>query len=96
MIPATGKVLVDFYAEWCGPCKMLTPIINEAATNLDSKGVKVIKVDVDQHSDLAIKYNIRGIPTVLVLNDGQEINRRSGVMTEAQLYELAGVEQVNG
>jgi thioredoxin 1 len=64
-----GKVLVDFWAEWCGPCKMLAPIIDEIATEF--KDLKIVKVDVDAESDIAAKYEVNSIPTVIIFENGQ-------------------------
>ena len=65
-----GKVLVDFWAPWCGPCQMLGPVIEEIGTELSSK-VKVVKINVDEESELAAQYNVSAIPTVLLFNKGQ-------------------------
>lgn len=64
-----GQVLVDFGAVWCGPCQMLSPIIDEISTDL--KELKIVKVDVDSESELASKYNVSSIPTVVIFKDGQ-------------------------
>ena len=71
-------VLVDFWAAWCGPCRMVGPIIDELATEYEGKAV-VGKVDVDNHQQFAAKYGVRNIPTVLVFKGGEIVNRQVGV-----------------
>jgi len=78
-------VLVDFYADWCGPCKMLEPTIEAIARKTDAA---VAKVDVDQHRSLATQYGIRGVPTLLVFADGKQVEQLSGVQDEANLTRL--------
>jgi len=70
-------VLVDFYAEWCGPCKMAGPIIDELADLYKSKAV-VAKLDVDQNQDIASQYGVMSIPTVIIFKNGKEVNRQTG------------------
>lgn len=65
-----GKVIVDFWAPWCGPCQMLTPIIEEIGTELGDK-IKVVKVNVDENNEISMKYNVSAIPTVMIFNNGQ-------------------------
>ena len=74
------KVLVDFYANWCGPCKMLSPILERTNSEL-----KVIKVDVDSFEDLARKYGVMSIPTLILFENGKEITRNIGFISEEQL-----------
>ncbi len=71
-------VVVDFWAAWCGPCRMVGPIIDELATEYEGKAV-VGKVDVDNHQQFAAKYGVRNIPTVLVFKGGEIVNRQVGV-----------------
>ncbi len=73
-----GVTLVDFWATWCMPCKMMVPALNDVAEELNGKA-KVAKVDVDQHQSLAAKYNVRSIPTLILLRDGKEVKRFVGV-----------------
>lgn len=73
-----GVTLVDFWATWCMPCKMMVPALNDVAEELNGKA-KVAKVDVDQHQLLAAKYNVRSIPTLILLRDGKEVKRFVGV-----------------
>jgi len=72
VVNSQGLVLVDFWATWCGPCQMLAPIIDEIAT--EKKDLKVVKVDVDSENELASKYNVSGIPTVLIFQNGQLVD----------------------
>ena len=72
-------VLVDFYADWCGPCKMLGPVIDDLAKQYEGKAV-VGKVNVDEEQELAIRYGVMSIPTVIFFKDGKEIDRKVGVM----------------
>jgi|TARA_B100000925_G_C21740001_1_gene358799 thioredoxin 1 len=86
MIPQEGKVIVDFWAEWCGPCKMMHPILEEYSK--EEGAVQVVKVNVDEEADIASKYNIRGIPTFILFEDGEVAKRQTGVMSVQQLKEF--------
>ena len=77
-------VLVDFWAEWCGPCKMISPIVDEIADEMKSK-LKVVKVNVDNSQELAMKYGIMSIPTLLIFKNGQPVDQVVGAMPKAQL-----------
>ena len=77
-------VLIDFWATWCGPCKMIAPIIEEIASDYDGK-VKVGKVNVDENGGTAMQYGIRGIPTLLVMKDGQIINQKVGAIPKTEI-----------
>ncbi len=79
-------VLVDFWAPWCGPCKMMAPVIDEVAKALEGK-VKVGKVNVDEAQDLAQQHNILSIPTFIVFKGGQVVDQFSGAMTKEALQE---------
>jgi thioredoxin 1 len=73
-----GVTLVDFFANWCGPCRMITPIIEELAVNYSGK-VNMVKLDVDQAQEATAKFNVTSIPTVILFKDGKEIKRVVGV-----------------
>ena len=77
-------VLIDFWAEWCGPCKMLSPLIDEIADEQDGKAV-VAKVNVDEAQDLARRYGIQSIPTLIVFKDGEPVERLQGVQPKAAI-----------
>ncbi|MBE6152954.1 MAG: thioredoxin [Firmicutes bacterium] len=81
-----GLTLVDFYAEWCGPCKMLGPIIEEVSNQVSN--VKIIKINVDEHSNIAQKYGVMSIPTLIMFKDGQEIDKTIGFMTKEDMIEF--------
>ena len=83
-VVSQGVTLVDFWAEWCGPCKMMHPVLEEIATEYDGK-VTVGKVNVDNESDLAVKYNVSSIPTLLLIKDGEVQNQFVGVTSKDDL-----------
>ena len=89
-ITKEGVVLVDFFATWCGPCKMLGPVIDGLADELSGKAV-VGKVNIDDEPDLAAKYGVVTIPTIILFKDGQEVNRLVGVQSKLTLTQM--VEQ---
>ena len=77
----SGVCLVDFYAEWCGPCKMLAPVLESIASSRDNS-YKIIKVDVDKHDDLSRKYGIMSVPTMLIMKDGNIEKSMIGYLPE--------------
>ena len=79
------KVLVDFYAEWCGPCKMLAP-------NLEKLDYNILKVDVDKFQDLAISYGVMSVPTLILFKGGKKINKSIGYLDIDELKEMVGHE----
>jgi len=81
-----GKVFVDFYANWCGPCKLMSPIIDELAETLED--VNVIKINVDENSEIAQSYGVRNIPCYLYLEDGEIINKAIGKKTLEDLKSM--------
>jgi thioredoxin 1 len=86
-----GYVLVDFWAEWCGPCRQISPLIDEAANELVDK-IKVVKVNVDESPDLSAQFGVRGIPTLMIFKDGQQVATRVGGMPKSALYDWINAE----
>ncbi len=86
VIKSTVPVLVDFWAEWCGPCKMLNPIVEELATEYGNK-VKIVSVDVDSNQTSSGKYNILSIPTVIIFKGGQPVSQLVGVQPKERYQE---------
>ena len=84
VLNAEGLVMVDFWAEWCGPCKNLMPIVEEVAQEMGSK-VKIVKVNIDESPEAPTKYGVRGIPTLMVFKAGKVIDTRVGGMPKSQL-----------
>lgn len=87
-------VLVDFWAEWCGPCRMVSPIVEELAEEYDGKA-KFAKVDVDENADISMEYNIRSIPSLLIFKDGEVVDQVVGAVPKSQLKKKLD-EQLNG
>ena len=79
-----GVTLLDFWAEWCGPCKMIAPMIDELASEFEGNAT-IGKINIDNEADLAAKYNVSSIPTLLVMKNGEEANRFIGVTAKAEL-----------
>ncbi len=84
VLNASVPVLVDFWAEWCGPCKMIGPIVDEVAKEYAGK-IKVVKVNVDENSEIPAKYNVRGIPTLIMFKEGNVEATRVGALSKSQL-----------
>lgn len=84
VLQANGPVLVDYWAEWCGPCKMIAPILEEIAGTYAGK-IKIVKLNVDDNNATASKYGIRGIPTLMLFKDGQPVATKVGALSKSQL-----------
>ena len=80
------KVVVDFFATWCGPCKMLGPVFEELSTEINN--IKFVKVDIDEHEDLCRKYKVMSVPTLIVFDNGKEIKRNIGFIPKDKLKEF--------
>ena len=86
VLQSDKTVLIDFYADWCGPCKVLSPIVEEFAS--ENPDIKVVKVNVDEAQNLAINYEVMSIPTLVVIKDGKEVNRTIGVVNKSEIVSL--------
>lgn len=84
VLNSNKPVLIDFYADWCGPCKMMAPVVKELAEELQGKA-KVGKINVDENQDLAMEYNVMSIPTLLIFKNGKEFKRFVGVRDKHEL-----------
>jgi thioredoxin 1 len=87
IIQSDKPVLVDFFAEWCGPCKTMAPILKEVKNTLGEKAT-IIKVDVDRNQDAAMAYQIRSVPTLMLFKNGQVLWKQSGVVPAGELVRL--------
>ena len=87
IINSNQLILVDFYADWCGPCKMMSPILQEVK-GIIKDDVKIIKINVDQHQDLASHFMVRGVPTLMLFKSGKMLWRQSGVLSSKDLTDI--------
>mgnify|MGYP005688574485 FL=1 len=84
VLKSNRPVIVDFWAEWCGPCKMLTPILEELSNEMKNE-INVVKVNLDENQDLAMKYSIRSIPTLLLFKEGNLIDTKVGLLPKSEI-----------
>jgi len=87
IIQSDKPVLVDFFATWCGPCQMLAPILTEVKTNLGER-ISIIKIDVDKNQAVAAQYQVRGVPTMILFQNGKQLWRQSGVLSKEDLIKV--------
>jgi thioredoxin 1 len=87
IINSPKPVLVDFFATWCGPCQMLAPILKEVKDEL-GENISIIKIDVDKNQPLATQYQVRGVPTMMLFQDGKQLWRQSGVLSKQEIIKI--------
>ena len=87
IINSQKPVLVDFFATWCGPCQMLAPILKEVKDEL-GETISIIKIDVDKNQPLAAQYQVRGVPTMLLFQNGKQVWRQSGVLSKQEIIKF--------
>lgn len=87
VIKGETPVLVDFYADWCGPCKMMPPILKELKSAMGG-AIHIIKIDTEKNADVAIRYNVRGIPNLVLFKEGKVIWQQAGVIQMPQLQQI--------
>lgn len=93
IIQSDKPVLVDFFATWCGPCQMLAPILKDVKTNLGER-IYIIKIDVDKNQAVAAQYQVRGVPTMILFQNGKQLWRQSGVISKEEIIKII-VEKSN-
>lgn len=84
IIKSEKPVLIDFFATWCGPCKMLAPILKQVKDSLGER-ITILKIDVDKNQELASKYQVRGVPTMVLFQNGKQLWRQSGVLAKEEI-----------
>jgi thioredoxin 1 len=93
IIKSEKPVLIDFFATWCGPCKMLAPVLKEVKDSLGER-ITILKIDVDKNQQLSSKYQVRGVPTMILFQNGKQLWRQSGVLTKDEIIKTI-VEKSN-
>ncbi|WP_304197495.1 thioredoxin [Flavobacterium alvei] len=93
IINSEKPVLIDFFATWCGPCKTLAPILKQVKDNLGER-ITILKIDVDKNQQLASKYQVRGVPTMILFQNGKQLWRQSGVISKEEIVKTI-VEKSN-
>src|SRR5690606_19665567 len=87
LINSDQLVLIDFFAEWCGPCKMLAPILKQVKEEMGN-ALKIVKIDVDKNQSLASTYQVKGVPTMLLFKNGKQVWRQSGVLQKNDILRI--------
>jgi thioredoxin 1 len=87
IINSEKPVLVDFFATWCGPCQMLLPVLNQVKESLKDR-ITIIKIDVDKNQEMGQKYQVRGVPTLILFQEGKQLWRQSGVLTKEEIIKI--------
>lgn len=87
IINSEKPVLVDFFATWCGPCQMLLPVLNQVKESLKDR-ITIIKIDVDKNQEIAQKYQVRGVPTLILFQEGKQLWRQAGVLTKEEIIKI--------
>jgi thioredoxin 1 len=93
LIKQNKPVLIDFYADWCAPCKKMSPILKEVKSELGDK-INIVKIDVDKNNSVATKFQIRGVPTLILLQSGKLLWRQSGVVQKSELINIINSRKV--